>query len=67
MVAFLDYYHILICVFFQCILHPFIGLAAHIDKHITGGNLDDVIRRRLVAVQVNAIVMFEKQKLHKRI
>ena len=39
---------------FQDILHPAVGLAAHIEKQVAVGNLDDVIRRRLVAVQINA-------------
>jgi len=39
---------------FQDALHPAIGLAAHVDEEVAVGNLDDVIRRGLVAVQVNA-------------
>ena len=50
-----DDLHLLVDGVFQDVLHPFIGLAAHIDEEVAVGNLDDVIRRGLVAVQVNTV------------
>ena len=52
----IDDFYILIVGVFQDALHPAVGLAAHIDEQVAVGNLDDVIRRGLVAVQVNAAV-----------
>ena len=46
----------LLAAFLQDVIHPFIGLAAHIDEQVAVGNLDDVIRCGLVAVQVNTVV-----------
>ena len=51
-----DDLHLLVDGVFQDVLHPFIGLAAHIDEEVAVGNLDDVIRRGLIAVQVNTVV-----------
>ena len=51
-----DDLHLLVDGVFQDVLHPFIGLAAHIDEEVAIGNLDDVIRRGLIAVQVNTVV-----------
>ena len=48
--------HILVGGFLQRVIHPFIGLAAYIDEQVAVGNLDDVIRCGLVAVQVNTVV-----------
>ena len=50
-----DDLHLLVDGVFQDVLHPAVGLAAHIDEEVTVGNLDDVIRRGLVAVQVNTV------------
>ena len=50
----IDDFYILIVGVFQDAFHPAIGLAAHVDEEVAVGNLDDVIRRGLVAVQVNA-------------
>ena len=51
-----DDLHLLAGGVFQDALHPAVGLAAHIDEEVAVGDLDDVIRRGLVAVQVNAAV-----------
>ena len=48
--------HILVGGFLQRVIHPFIGLAAYIDEQVAVGNLDDVIRCGLIAVQVNTVV-----------
>ena len=36
------------------ILHPGVGLSAHIDKEITAGDFDDVIHCGLIAVEIHA-------------
>ena len=41
---------------FQSIFHPAIGLAAHIDKQVAIGDLDNIIGGGLIAVQVNAVI-----------
>ena len=51
-----DDLHILVGSIFQDALHPAVRLTAHMDEEVAVGNLDDVIRRGLVAVQVNAVV-----------
>ena len=50
----IDHNHVLVHRFFEGIFHPFVGLAAHIDEDITGRDLHDIVRRRLVAVKVHA-------------
>ena len=50
-----DDLHILVGSIFQDALHPAVRLTAHMDEEVAVGNLDDVIRRGLVAVQVNAV------------
>ena len=52
----IDDLHIPIGGVFQSIFHPAVGLAAHIDEEVAVGDLDDVIRCGLVAVQVNTVV-----------
>ena len=51
-----DDLHLLVDGVFQDVLHPAVGLAAHIDEEVAVGDLDDVIRCGLVAVQVNTVV-----------
>ena len=48
--------HILVGGVFQSLIYPFIGLAAHIDKQIAVGYLDNVVGGRLIAVQIDAVV-----------
>ena len=40
----------------QRVFHPLVALAAHVDEHIAGGDLHDVLGGGLVAVQIHAIV-----------
>ena len=41
---------------FQSVLHPFIRLAAYIDKQIAVGELDEIVGGGLIAVQVYAVI-----------
>ena len=43
------------------VLHPRVGLAAHINQHVAGGKLHDVLRRGLVAVHVHAVPQEQRQ------
>ena len=51
-----DDLHLLVGGVFQDALYPAVRLAAHIDEEVAVGDLDDVIRCGLVAVQVNTVV-----------
>ena len=59
----IDDLHIPIGSVFQSIFHPAVGLAAHIDEEVAVGDLDDVIRRGLVAVQVGS-ALYQQRYLH---
>ena len=51
-----DDFHVLVGGIFQSIVHPAVGLAAHIDEQVTVGDFDNVIGSGLIAVQVNAVI-----------
>ena len=48
--------HILVGRLLQGVLHPFVGLAADVDKQIAGGYFQNIRRRGLVAVQIHTAV-----------
>ena len=52
----IDDLHIPVGGVFQSVFHPAIGLAAHIDEQVAVGDLDNIICRGLIAVQVNAVI-----------
>ena len=51
-----DDLHVLVGGVFQSVFHPAVGLAAHIDKQVAIGYLDNIIGGGLIAVQVNAVI-----------
>ena len=51
-----DHDHILIDRLRQRVLHPFVALAADVNEKIAGRDLYHVVRRGLVAVQIDAVV-----------
>ena len=48
--------HILVGGFLQRIVHPAVGFPANINKQVAVRNLYDIVSRRLVAVQVDAVI-----------
>ena len=52
----IDNFHIFVGGFFQGIFDPAIRFTAHIDEQVAIRNFDDIICRRLVAVQVYTVV-----------
>ena len=53
--------HILIDGRFAGILHPGVGFAAHINQHVAGGELHDVLRRGLITVHIHAVPQEQRQ------
>ena len=52
----IDNLHIPVGGISQSILHPFVGLAAYIDKQVAIWDFNNIISGRLIAVQVNAVI-----------
>ena len=52
----IDHFPIRVGRFLERILYPALRLAAHIQKQVAVGDLDHILRCRLIAVQVNAAV-----------
>ena len=57
----IDHDHIAVNRFLERILHPFVGLASHIDEHITGCDFHDVRSCGLEAVQIHTAVEQERE------
>ena len=49
-----DDLHVRVDGLLQGIVHPAVGLAAHIEEHVAGGNLHNILGCRLIAVQIHA-------------
>ena len=53
------YVRILGC--FQQVVHPCVRFAAHINEQVAAGDFDDVVRRGVIVVQVDAVVKKQGQ------